>query len=344
MADERSTFDVSWRAIGKVLLAIALVWAWLQLWQLAMVLVIAIVLAVAFDPLVRRLEERGLPRWAGALGSVLLVVAMLAAMVAASWVSITDQSSLIADRMREFQQQVRSSLPVVDQVLPSSQQGNNGSSGMGRWVMSFGRSAAGALGMLVIALVMTVYLLIEWKITLEWLIAFVPPQHRQKMRRTLSEARETVCRYVIGNVITSVITAVTTFAVLVALDVPGALVLAIIAGLFDFIPVVGFMLSLAITALLAATVSPATVLAVVVFYLVFNALESYVIIPKVYGHELELSNMAVLTAVAVGGTLGGVMGALLALPIAAIYPTIERIWLRQRLSGDTVEVHQRLSA
>ena len=99
-----------------------------------------------------------------------------------------------------------------------------------------------------------------------------------------------------------------------------------------------------LAALLAATVSPATVLAVVVFYLVFNALESYVIIPKVYGHELELSNVAVLIAVAVGGTLGGVMGALLALPIAAIYPTIERIWLRQRLSGDTVEVHQRLSA
>jgi len=66
--------------------------------------------------------------------------------------------------------------------------------------------------------------------------------------------------------------------------------------------------------------------------------------PRVYGHELALSNLAVLIAVAVGGQLGGVMGALLALPIAAIYPTVERIWLRQRLSDDTVEVHQRLSA
>ena len=56
MADERPAFDVSWQAIGKVLLAIALVWAWLKLWQFAMVIVIAIILAVAFDPLVRRLE------------------------------------------------------------------------------------------------------------------------------------------------------------------------------------------------------------------------------------------------------------------------------------------------
>ncbi len=77
----------------------------------------------------------------------------------------------------------------------------------------------------------------------------------------------------------------------------------------------------------------------------FNAVENYFIAPKIYGRELELSKLAVLIAVAVGGQLGGVMGALLALPIAAIYPTIERIWLRgSALSADTVDIHKRLSA
>jgi predicted PurR-regulated permease PerM len=198
--------------------------------------------------------------------------------------------------------------------------------------------------MFVVALVLTVYLLIEWKSTLEWTIAFVPPEHRQKVRRTLSEARETVSGYVIGNATTSLITAVATFIALIALKVPAALMLAIIAGLLDFIPIVGFLLSLGVTALLAATVSMTALLGVVAFYLAFNAIENYVIMPAIYGRELALSNLAVLIAVAVGGQLGGVMGALLALPIAAIYPTVERIWLRQRLSDDTVEVHQRLSA
>ena len=59
---------------------------------------------------------------------------------------------------------------------------------------------------------------------------------------------------------------------------------------------------------------------------------------------MELSNLAVLVAVIVGAELGGVMGGLLALPLAAIYPTIERIWLRTRLGDDTVEIHKRLSA
>ena len=127
---------------------------------------------------------------------------------------------------------------------------------------------------------------------------------------------------------------------LVALKVPAAPVLAIIAGLFDFIPVVGFLLSLGITAVLAATVSTTALVGVIAFYLAFNAIENYFIIPKVYGRGLALSNLAVLIAVAVGGQLGGVMGALLALPLAATYPIVERIWLRDSLSEDTVDIHE----
>lgn len=181
--------------------------------------------------------------------------------------------------------------------------------------MGFARSVANAAAMFVVALVLTVYFLIEWKATVEWLMAFVPSEHRQKARRTLSEARETVYRYVIGNAMTSLITAVATFIVLLALKVPAALMLALIAGLLDFIPIVGFLLSLAVTALLAATVSITTLLALVEFYLLLNALQNYVIMPRVYGHELALSNLAVLIAVAVGGQLGGVMGALLTAPV-----------------------------
>ena len=79
-------------------------------------------------------------------------------------------------------------------------------------------------------------------------------------------------------------------------------------------------------------------------HIAFNAVENYIIAPKVYGRELELSNLAVLVAVAIGGQLGGVMGALLALPIAATYPIVERNWLRPHLASDTIERHSRLSA
>ena len=337
--DRRSLFDVSWRAIAKVLVAVALVWAWFQLWQFVMVLVVAMIIAIALDPVVCYLERYRVPRWLGAFGSVLLLAALAAAMIGASWVSITEQSRFIADNLIEFSRQIRASFPAIERLVPTAEQG-----GLGQYALTFGRSAAHAVAMFVIALVLTVYFLIEWKSTVEWLMAFVPQEQRPKVRRTLADARATVFSYVVGNALTSVITAVATFVALVLLKVPAALVLAIIAGLFDFIPVVGFMLSLGITALLAATVSMTAMWGVIAFYVVFNAVENYFIAPKIYGHELQLSKLAVLIAVAVGGQLGGVMGALLALPIAAIYPTIERLWLRDRLESDTVEIHKRLSA
>jgi predicted PurR-regulated permease PerM len=337
--DRRPLFDISWRAIAKVLAAAAFVWAWLQLWQFVMVIVVAIIVAVALNPVVRYLEDRGVPRWVGSSGSVLLLAALVAGMITASWVSITEQSRFIIENVTAFYRDIRTSFPAIERFLPTAEQG-----GVGAYALSVGRSAASAVGMLVVALVLTVYLLIEWKPTLEWLTAFVPEEQRPKVARTLAAGRTAVFSYVVGNALTSLITAVATFVVLVALKVPAALVLAIIAGLFDFIPVIGFLLSLAITALLAATVSTTTVIAVVAFYLIFNAVENYFIVPKIYGRELEMSKLAVLLAVAVGGQLGGVMGALLALPVAAMYPIIERIWLRDRLADDTVDIHKRLSA
>jgi predicted PurR-regulated permease PerM len=337
--DRRRLFDVSWRAIAKVIAAVALVWAWFQLWQFVMVIVVAIIIAVALDPLVRYLEQHRVPRWLGAFGSVLVLAAIAVGMIAASWVSITEQSRFIIENLTRFYRDLRGSFPAVERLLPTATQG-----GLGQYALSFGRSAANAVGMFVVALVLTVYLLIEWKATLEWLIAFVPQEQRTKVRRTLAESRTAVFSYVVGNALTSVITAVATFIALLVLKVPAAMVLAIIAGLFDFIPVVGFLLSLGITALLAATVSTTAVIGVIVFYFVFNAVENYFIVPKIYGRELQLSKLAVLIAVAIGGQLGGVIGALLALPIAAVYPIVERIWLRDRLGADTVDIHTRLSA
>jgi predicted PurR-regulated permease PerM len=338
MASERSSFDVSWRTIARILVAAALVWVWLQLWQFLMVIVVAIVMAVALNPPVRWLEARQVPRGVGAFAVALFLAAVVAGLVAASWVTVQDQSRLIVDRLGEFANQLRSSVPLLPNLMPAGGEGASG--GLGQYALGVARSASSAIGMIVLAFVLTVYLLIEWKPTLEWIVAFIPERHRPRVRRTLEEARDILYRYAVGNVIASSITGVVTFVVLTSLSVPAALVLAIVSGLLNLIPVIGFILSAVLAAVLAATVSTKVLLLVIAFYLLFNVVESYLITPKVFGHELEMSDLAVLIAVIVGAQLGGVMGALLALPLAAIYPTIERIWLRRTLSPDTVERHR----
>jgi predicted PurR-regulated permease PerM len=89
----------------------------------------------------------------------------------------------------------------------------------------------------------------------------------------------------------------------------------------------------------ALTVSPLAAGTVLALYLLYHALENYVIIPRVYGRRLRLSTLVVLIALLIGGSLYGVAGAVLILPIFAAYPIIERIWLHEYLSDEVVADH-----
>ena len=85
-------------------------------------------------------------------------------------------------------------------------------------------------------------------------------------------------------------------------------------------------------------------LGVAVFFVLYNLVENYYIAPKVYGRELRLSDLAVVAAFLVGAELGGVLGALISLPLAAMYPAIEQIWFTGPNLADTALAHQRIEA
>ena len=157
-------------------------------------------------------------------------------------------------------------------------------------------------------------------------------------------ARTVVAAYIRGNLITSLLSATVTWIALAAMQVPAALVLALLAGMLDVVPVVGFLLSAAPAVLLGFSVSPAVGLGVALFYVIYNLVENYYIQPKVYGQELQLSDLAVIAAFLVGAELGGVLGAVIALPLAAMYPAVERIWFQRPGGADTADEHQRVQA
>jgi predicted PurR-regulated permease PerM len=104
--------------------------------------------------------------------------------------------------------------------------------------------------------------------------------------------------------------------------------------------VIGFPLSAVPALLLAFSVSPKTALLVFLFYVAYHTVENYFLSPWAYGDRMKLSNVAVILSFVVGAELAGVIGALIALPIAALYPPIERIWLREQLGNEVVEEHR----
>ena len=330
--------DISFATFLRAAGAIALVWVWWRLWQWVLVFVLAAFLAVALDPVVQWLEQRRLRRPYAALLIGLLLVLLLVGFIAVSGASIADQARMVGKRVDEFRHTLMARIPAEVQqaassITPSAQS-----------LTRAARALAGGIGGIALAVVLTIYLLIDGRRTYRWLVAFVPARNRPRMHETAECARTVVAAYVRGNVITSVLSAVFTWMALAAMGVPAALVLALIAGVLDFVPVVGFILSAAPAVLLAFTVSPVVALGVAAFYVLYNVVENYYIQPKVYGRELGLSDLAVIAAFLAGAELGGVLGAVIALPIAAMYPYVERIWFDRTGLTDTAAEHERIEA
>lgn len=333
--------EVPWRTLLKIAAAAALIWCLLWLADIVLVLIVAVILAVLLDPAVRWMEQRGVRRGGAATLVGVLLLALIVGFVWLTWASLAEQAQYLAGHFAEVEQRLTKELPDwARNALPTN--AAQAQSYFGNVSLRIGRSALRASALIVLGFFLTIYLLTEGERTYRWLLAFVPPAHRPRMERTAAQSREAVFAYMVGNVITSVIAFAATLAALWLLKVPAALLLALMAGLSDFVPVIGFVASSIPAIALAMTVSAKTTLIVIAFYIAYNTVENYVISPWAYGDRMKLSDLAVLLAFAAGAQLGGVIGALIALPIAAIYPTIEHIWLKERLPHDTVRQHEAL--
>jgi predicted PurR-regulated permease PerM len=315
------------------------VWLWLRLWRWLLIFVVSAFIAIALDPLVIGLERRGWRRGYAAPLIVLALAALLSGFMYVCGSSLLTQSRELGDRLTTVQHEIATAVPPeLAQLIPAAASLDS----VSRYVLVAAQALITGVLLVAAAFLLTAYLLVDGRRTYEWLTAFVPHQHRDRVHKTADEARKAIRAYVQGNVLTSVFATVFSGVVLTVLHIPAALLLAVLAGVCDFLPVIGFVLSAGPALLMAMTVSATAALAVAGAYALYHVVENYYIGPKVYGRELRLSDLAVIVAFAIGAELGGVVGALIVLPLAAIYPVIERVWLTDTLGDDVRVEHRRL--
>ena len=177
----------------------------------------------------------------------------------------------------------------------------------------------------------------------EWLLAFFKPSVQSKIHQTCEGIAPVISAYVIGQIITSVLCSVFTFAALTWIGVSAAAMLAVLAGIFDILPIVGFFMFAIPSALFALTVSSTAALTVVASYTVYHLIETYLISPLVYGNRLRVSGIVVLFSLLVGALVGGIVGAIAILPVVASYPAVEKIWLSRYLGRAVIRKHDAIS-
>jgi predicted PurR-regulated permease PerM len=152
--------------------------------------------------------------------------------------------------------------------------------------------------------------------------------------------------YVLGNVLTSIVATIGNYVVLLVLGVPYALVLSILVGVLDLIPLVGSTIGGAVVAVVAlVAVSGTAAVITIVYHVFYRLLEDYVLNPRVLRRTVDVSPLVTIVAVLVGGGLLGIVGALIAVPTAAaiqlfitevVYPMRDADGLPTDTSGDRV--------
>ncbi len=332
--------------ILKILLAVLFAFAAIELAPLCMWLFMAVLLAVTLDPLVERFEKKGLPRWTGILTITLMLLGLLVFLALVVLPSLAEQVSNLAQKIPQMRNDMLSKLPengILREAAEKFLQTSFKPEDVSKWMpelMSAGQVALNGFFQLFVILVFAIYMLIDGKSILKWFFAFFSSPTRVRLHATAQEVSEIMFAYVAGQLITSGLCALFSYIILMVLKVPAALMLALLAGVFDILPMLGFFLSLAPAVLLALTVSGQTAFLVLGLYLLYNAIENYLIIPKVYGDRLRLTTLTVLISLLVASTLAGVGGAIAVLPIVASYPIIERIWLIDWLGEKVIAKHE----
>ncbi|WP_263091602.1 AI-2E family transporter [Curtobacterium sp. RIT-PI-V] len=292
---------------------------------------VALFLALGIDPLVSFLE-RLIPRWAAITVVVVGVLAVFAAVVFAVVPILVEQATNLIQNFPEVVDDISNQQWVqdlskqfagsfdIDHALESVQSfvenpGNLLSVGGG--ILAVGSGILSGLTGVLIVLILMLYFLASMRGMKRAAYRFVPASRRENFIDVSEQITQAVGRYVVGQVSQALINGILSLVFLLIIGAPLPVLLASFAFLGSLIPLVGTLGAAVVISLLCLFASPATALAAAIYYLVYMQVEAYLISPRIMSRAVQVPGALVVIAAVAGGTIGGVLGALVALPVAA---------------------------
>lgn len=347
MTDGKPTFsspELSVRQLVTATLTVGLVvavfWLVFQFHQAFLMLLAGIIVSVALRPVVVRLQRRGLPAWASVL-LIYCLIAVLAALFAVFAVPLIGrQTATIATELSRSYTDLREALAnssnlivkYLAQSLPTALPGAEGATSVPTSPPDAAAASGTALrrGLAILGLAADVI----FQIAAIFLLAYfwtleserikrsgllLLPRHQRDDARELIEAIENrLSTYVSGQLLLAAIIGGLALIAYLLIGLPNALVLGLFMAIMELVPVIGPIIGAIPAVIIAFSVSPATVLWVLIALIIIHQLEANIIGPRVMKRAMDIRPLVTLTALAAFGSLFGVLGALVALPLASI--------------------------
>jgi predicted PurR-regulated permease PerM len=307
-------------------------------------MVIAAFFAVALYPAVNWLEARAgwIRRSVATLLVFLLGLIVIVGIVTAFVVPLAREASQLAQQAPEAFQEARAGRgPVGDLLerfnvldyLRDHQDAISGyASGLGGGVLGFVQGTATTIAGVLTIFVLAYLMVLEGpKIVDTTLAIFDDPRRATRVRRVGADCARTITGYISGNLLISAIAGGLTYAVLFFLDVPYAGLLALFVAIADLIPLVGATLGAVVVTAIGFLVDVRTGVILLVFFVVYQQVENHLLQPLIFSRTVRLNPLSALIAILIFTQLAGILGALLAIPIAGMIQIIVRdVWDHRR--------------
>jgi predicted PurR-regulated permease PerM len=338
--DHRAPFFVGFVGGLGALLALWLALNVRAIGSTLMLVVVALFLAAGLDPAVRFFERRGMRRSYAVLTVILLVLLALALFVVAIVPVIADQVRSLTDNVPTWLDQLQDNrriqrldteYDVIDKVRDYATNGDFVSAIFGG-ALGVGLAVLGALLNGFIIVVLTLYFLASLEMTKSAFYRLAPASRRDRVSRLGNRIVRSVGGYVSGAFIVAMCAGLSSLIFLFIVGLGQyAVALAFVVALLDVIPMIGATLGAVIVTAIAFAEDWKIGVACVIFYIVYQQVENYVIYPRVMSKSVDVPGAVTVIAALIGAALFGVVGALLAIPTAAsILMLVQEVWIRRQ--------------
>lgn len=301
----------------------------------------ALFIALGLDPIVVSLEKRGMKRPIAILTVIAFVLLAITAIILVVAPEIVKQASLFKtdlptllnnitqlDFVRSLDAQLGGSITKgVDALVAQFGSSSNWPAVFGG-VLQVGLAVLNGITGTLLVFILSLYFMASISSFKRWIYKLVSKSKRAQFQDIAEDIFISVGRYVIGQVTIAAFNATFALILMLVFNVPFAAILAFIAFILAMIPLVGSLTAASIISLVALTRSPLSALIIAICYLAYMQVEAYVISPRIMSKAVAVPGMIVVISALAGGTLLGVLGALVAIPVAAsVMIILNRVWL-----------------
>jgi predicted PurR-regulated permease PerM len=306
-------------------------------------MVIAVFFAVALHPAVNWVQRRAAfgRRWLATLLVFLVAFLLIGGLITLFVVPLIREGSQVVADFPKIVEDARSGRGPVGGLIErfnlleyaenNADRFREYASGLGAPTLALLSGAATTVAGIVTIFVLAYLMVLEAPKVVNGFLALLDDRRAERVRRVGHDCAKTITGYITGNLLISVICGSLTYAVLAILGVPYAGLIALFVGLADLIPLVGATLGAVIASLAAFVESTTAGIVVIVFFVVYQQLENHLLQPVIFARTVKLNPLTVLIAILLAVELAGILGALLAIPVAGIIQIVARdIWDTRR--------------